>query len=662
MSLNTSLGPTKARVNQEELDATKTVFGRFLLALRSYTTSELPIMGDTFVWCDEPTELAILSGLQVIILKLAQTQRKELTTTTETLAIAERVNRLVSAGMLLEYKTPEVAARAFHEQVILLTRRAHELGYRPGMQIKLKDWNLLVYGNESDFVQRLPRQYQPDETVSVLMYFQMASVAFFAPLVKSARDLRFALLEAVDRLRDHNILTQDDNGMVSRSKFAEETIFWALEVIHYLNETDACAAVMPPKHLVFIMDQLEEAESQCKAFDAFGVVVRQWPINTVYLDKEWLATQILLSHTDEPAQTDVIGSVEVFQRCVAAVKSSRMAHVRSRTRVRLEERLGSVGLSRRMWAQIDQAIRASIRAIKKWDPKTIDGQTLDAVLIRISDREFLLDPRTALAVATGTDAGLLEQIERAGINVNAWLANVGLAIVWAQLEEEDILVILTEEVLPMDVIIQGLVMCEPSVQQFAVRMIIQGAWGASVINTLIEKGLLEPSDELIRENSNELAPEVYGSQLAGILERAFLPDGERIYPTLWKVLGRASEVDVRAFLNDSAHRKDLCSIGLDLLRDPEIPWSQTDLVRRNLGNDLFQMFVLGSIAYDRDTVRGDVEEGGDPGAWEDVFTQASLTYVPIRILGEGATMETVQALLRSVSEAEAFFWACGKTS
>lgn len=658
MSDITTLGPATAQASDSQ-DSHQTTFGRFLAAIRAGQSTEQSLVGGSVVWCDEPVETIALSGIWVIMHKLADIHGMEITTTVHAMQVAERVDRLISAGIHLVYGTPEAAAQAFHIKVVGLVRQAHELGYRPGMDVPAHAWNQLLVGKTELFVSMLPKT--ASQRGSVIAYWQTPSTLFFATLVKAARALRERIVPLCVTLRRGNFVVEHDVTSVYASSQAFRALDHARVVLGYLDETAEETNVSVPESLSTIEHLLEEATEIVEVFQLFGVIPDPTPGALIFtLDQEWLATQVLLCFTQEPPQADILPSVPELQAALEAMQAQNEQEVVVRTLARLYARLGKTRLTAAQQARLEHAVRLRLPAMRRWDVTSVGDSLLGEVFVHVSDRDFFLDPDTAYQVAIGLQDALVEQARSHGLNMVDWFAGVGMAILWSELDLEDVSAIIYMETLPDLVILDGLNQCDGQVGRAGAIKLLNDRQNDKSFNYSVRLGLIEPDMETFREHVGDLDADVLENQLTAMLDHAASPRGETFIQTFWLALTCASDVALKRFLADRSRRAVLCEVVKIALEDPTMSWIKVDRLRERLGDTAFHTLVLGSLALFRESVRSSPEAHKE-FPWTKAISEGLNREIRLRVLGEQATLQDAQKLLRSIPEAQALAWARGKT-
>lgn len=650
MSQTQSLGPARGRASEEELDATQTVFGRFLLALRAYTTTDQPVAGKAVVWCDDPTDHIVLASMSVLLPSFASQASLEMHTAMQVSEVAERLNRRLTAGIVINYQTPEAAAKAFYEQVILTVHRAHTLGYRPGMELTLSTWKLLLDGRDQAFVQALPKGHDPSTIADLTTYYAAPATLFFAPLLKSARELKERL--RIETAHLHRLNEIDLELQITCAGSASLVEVVSRSVLGYLDESRPGSS-REPDALLGIEHRVSEAIALCEVLNAFRVNFSDWSQLGVSLDQEWLCSQILLSFTDEPPQTDIIPNLGTYQVGLRAVQSASENEVVEAARRRLTQRLPRA--LRDVWfPRLEGGIRRQVMKMRLWNPAAVDDLMLAGVVMRISEKDFLLDASIARDVATLQNPNLLGEMEDRNLTTPEGLAALGMSIVWEDLSVDHVLRIVEEGVLPDKVIIEGLVRCEPSAKSAGVRA-LRNREIPETLNLLLRAQLLVPTIDLLREHVEEIDSEILGAYLGDLLEFAVTPKGEIVWEALIKAMARAPAAATIALLDNTIRRAELCSIGVEVLRLVGLKWGLFDQIREHVGDDLFRMWVFGSIAFIRQMTREDLDSDDELDDWEDIFSGDDIT-LPLRLLGPSMTQRSAKELLREISESKALAW------
>ncbi|TAL51357.1 hypothetical protein EPN81_00160 [Patescibacteria group bacterium] len=662
MSPIMTLGPSLIR--EEEPDANKTIFGRFLLAIRNGQTLDQPISGDRVVWCDEPVELIALSGLWVIMHKLASLSGESINTMGHAQQIAEWVNRLVSAGIVFVHETPEAAGEAFRTQVLHLTRQAHTLGYRPGMEVPVQAWSQLSRGNKDAFVRALTKE-RADKPGNLLDYWQAPSTLFFAPLVKAARDLRERLLILKRDVATRNFVHESTYFKVFVSYEAEVALSIAQGVLDFLDEIRGDAKLVP-ESLRDAEAGLAEVVSTIDLFRRFRIQPDRWPATSsdMTLDTEWLTTQMLLSYTDKPHTADFLVGASLYRSALLALQAQDDQTVVERVIKRLSTRvMGKPPLTAQEEQILINKIKDRLHSLRTWDPPLIDDHVVSSMLFEISDREFYLDPETAYEVAAGMQLAILERVRSSGLDTNLWLKGVGMAMNWPALTRAEVQDIMTEAVLPDTVILDGLALRQPEVGKQEAQKLLRLHPAPRTLNHAIRLVFIELDVDTIRENVDILDPEILGEHLAFMLDQvSTTKNGEYFIPTLWTALTRAGQSWVEGLLRDRNRRPALCDAIKLGLEDETIKWNRpaVDKLRENIGENTFHRLILGAVARFRDILRRSPEFDGET-SWVNVIGAASSSEVDLRVLGKKATPADARRILKATPEATALAWANGET-
>jgi len=437
-----------------------TEFGMFLLALKNNQQKEHRLSGESLVWCDEPLEEIVLSGVWVIMQKIGDLIGETLHTRAQTQLVAGRVDRLINGGILLEYDTPEAAAQAFIQKVILLVRRAVSLGYVPGMSVSVLGWKALLRGEESLFKTFLPKSHDHSKTGSILTHWQAPSALFFSELIKTARNYRRQLSAELEVFTNLNKITQSDRLNLAYID-AQDVEGLADRVVYSLSEEQSVSIPLP-KDTRDVGQMLHKAITRCNLFRCFRVDWSDWRSDfllPIVLESGWLNTQILLAQTQAPSQQEFLEGAREYAVAVSALKEFGNFEMVDRVCARLTARLRTP-LDDSQWTILREKIERQIEVFRTWDPGFINENAMNSLLIRINEKDaLLLDPSIALAIASGKDILLFEQMCKSDVDLQSVLVSIALSLVWETLDVEDLIAIVRAHILPLEIFLDGLRQC-----------------------------------------------------------------------------------------------------------------------------------------------------------------------------------------------------------
>jgi hypothetical protein len=140
------------------------------------------------LWHQVPSERLLSDGAWLLMNAVAAKYGWMFTHRHDVREVANRVNRLVSVGLLLRFGTSEAAAKAFVNQVFGAINRAVTLGYRPGQTLKNETWRELMAGHDAGVLTELRRQGVPSAG-SFSAFSATPAYLFFADCFKAARML-----------------------------------------------------------------------------------------------------------------------------------------------------------------------------------------------------------------------------------------------------------------------------------------------------------------------------------------------------------------------------------------------------------------------------------------------------------------------------------------
>jgi hypothetical protein len=639
---------------QEQDAAKRTEFGDFLTALRSKQLASQQIATEAVVWCDEPLDTIVLSGAWVVMQKLAQILGENLTTAHNAESVAKRVNRLLEAGILLVYMTPQVAADRFFNEVILLVRRAQALGYAPGMDVPMNAWKRLLAGDEREFVRALPMQYDASKPGKLIDFWLRPSAMFFANLVKTARDYRARLEHIRRRIETENLIARAgaiEVLAITNGMWVSDTLALTL---YFLDETSDDNAPLPSTLIAAELMGVRTL-TEISAFRAFRIVPTNMAKHTAHLvsvNNEWLSTQVLLAFTDEDEGVDELPSASAYLTTLRAVHSSSDAEVTAKTLSRLNRRLRRK-LDDAEKEAVERAIATRITEMRKWDAERIGIYTPDAVFVRLKDSDILLDHETALAIAKDEEIVPHKSIRKSNVDMKAWLFRVVSSIVWEQITETDAKKIARVGVLPVELVVEILDRCDARVARAYVQEIMNGHTDKKALNLLIRAGHVNITPDLINARVADFDTETLATKIPEIFAVASEADRQTMC-SFWVALGNTPSEAARALVNERSRRKSLCVVCDEVVRSQDVLLKTTDKVHETLGGALFTMLLLGSAALALHEMRNGGKEARDV-PWIKVFDNRT-DVLPLRALGANATKEDALKLLRDVPETEARRW------
>jgi len=656
-------------VQQEEPQTNKnsTVFGRFMSLLQErYATKSIPVLSGAAVLIGWPVEEIVLSGLWIVMQKISEKTGIQLTTQPQVEKVAERTERLLSAGFIIRFGTVEAVAQAFDEQVLQVIERALELGYRPGMKIGAGIWETLQKGNMVPMTM-IVRNTVKSTLVAESDLFQLGylpAAMFFAGMIKTARDYR-------TKLETQLLAVQQGNKLSGFERFGVEyTNIFELE--HLLRK---CAAEVDENQdsTAFMgKDSFAKAEEEvqqtllCQSvFRHFRFNPKNWPdLNRgLSIDSHWVRSQILLAALEEQLEVDFLASVDQYFQAIKAIKVMTDEEIETRVAVRLARQfINKLSVEEQAW--LTNLVRESIARLRLYNDKCLDGAESDLVILKMSDSNWLIETNTALAVATGWDKKTPQKVERSGNNLEEWLRNrVVTAICWPELSALEFKEILSARVLSIDLVIDGiLAMSHGEAQTEVVAMVMEtGRVEAKGIDRLLEAGLIELDIDFIERYCDKLSPATTDRTVdllfQAIKNRSI--KGRDGYRLLWQVFGRTSQAYIQQIVDDVERREAVRDFFLETISsvDEGNDWEGFDRLHQILGDERFYLLRLGVEASQRgaDFTSGEFKRG-DLSVWEEMFETEGVGYIKLRALGPNVSKTQARQILERLPEETAFRW------
>lgn len=657
--------PSVRLVRDSEPDASSTIMGQFLIALRAKTTAEQSLASDDIVFTDEIIELVVLSGVEVLLHRISTQLNFPLTTRTRVLELAERLNRLLTFGLLSEYGDVQTAADAFWDQVVLLTRRAHALGYRPGMSFGFRPWQRLALGNEAAFVEAVVQSSPADPEGSLIDYWAAPAAMFFAPLVKQARTYRDTLEGAWDQLKRLSVRAEGPALYEGGLPIGD---YLPRGVLAYLSET-APGPVQMPHGALNVHLWVDQMIRRTHVMRLFMTQHASWTKTDGSVFTDWIPTQILLAMIEAPIQMEMLPSPQEYSN---ALQSMRAYGEDRAVEVAVERLVRRIHPSQRITTAqrelLTQMVAEEVSRMFKWDPFLFDMAAMTSVMINSVESAVYMDPGLALSIAIGEEQAYFQAMSETPAVLEQWLASVGVSILWGELTREQIQEIIEADMLPLGSLVDGIGAAPLPMREELADALIQ-MHGASALNLLLKVGLRQVTVALLREYLDQLDPKVIADSLVTawnllthVAEDSFIQAKDVVL--LWKLIARALPSEARSFVQDPQYRTDLCRTGYEYLSDASIPVSEYMRLRTTLGVELYERLVTGILVLERDhhkryLMESDESDGLDAlSPWEaSVSEHAPDVQLPYKVFGPSATRDSVREVLERIPEAQARDWA-----
>lgn len=666
--------PDSSPVRPEQAPASpaKSVFGRFMaLLVERYTEPSVSAMtGGIAFWTGLPVEEIVLSGLWVVMKKVAEAAGITMTTQVQIDKAAERTNRLLEVGLILRHQTVEAAVEAFDQQVLRVVVRALELGYRSGMSVSPNAWTALQSGNPSLMIAAVRASRVSLQAEGELFQLgHLPAAMFFAEAVKAAREYRETLKVKLGLVRQGNNVVGFErlNVGYTHTEEAEESISGLLT---FLDERQEChqQGVLWPGVLAQIDATIEEILLCQRSLRHLQVNPKAWPrmsdVRTV--DYVWLNSQVLLAALQAKADDEGFESVDQYLQAVRAIQSASEEKAERLVLARLLGRAtDSFQEDELVWLRA--RVKKSVQAMRLRRADVFEtGDT--SVFVEVSETDWLPSSEDALAIAVGRDQESPERIRSS--RRGEWLrTQVALAICWGQLDAEIVEEIVRAEVLPIETVVDGVLAMEDGEEKRRAARVVAdaGAVGPLEIFRLLSSGLVDPDFDFVTIHLEQLSSTDLGQaaeMLFGMIRNRSYEEGVRpreAYHLLWLVFGRGVDPGfAKRFVDDPVRRAEMRGFMFECISsgDEMSDWEGYARIRVSLGDERHYHLVLGLLAALRATDY-ELPEEVDPGSlpvWAEIFTGRGLGHWDLRILGSGVTRAQAGEVLARISEGEAYRW------
>jgi hypothetical protein len=673
MSKNTALIVVVSGSNAPE---PKTHFGNFmaLILSRGYQKPLSTLAGQAS-WISAPLEEIVLSGLWVLVEKLAGVLRESITTKTQAQKIAARVERLVVIGFFLVYGSVERAAEAFEMRVLGVTNRATELGYRPGMDISAAHWNSLLSGSEQPFASAAHKSAKPTEAAPLALYAQIPAALFFAELVKTAREARRNLTTLCTEVKQKNTLETDNFAFCERGVSPVfEHILPLLDegVDQPQNTTDAFASTVGG-FLKYATELLrDQTVMRALKFDHTS-----WPTDSrshIVLDYNWLNTQVILAQLQGiPEKQESLESVEQY------LEGIRFLHKRTHTEAVSMARSRLTNYQKRPFSADEEAafletITGRVAKISAWG-FGFRISNIDLVLVHVNADSLNISPTEALDIATQADTASLTILWGRKISAEQFVKKqVAPKIDWKSLRLATALKIISEGVLPPHSIATGIKkMKNIEDRRTAAAMLLKkGRFDGASLHLLAS--IITFEWQFVLSNIKHFEAKTLEKLLPKLLQDLNDPevakDSRNLTELLWRILPHLSANSVQNIAQDMRWRRALCDMVHEFFPKGEsssyqesLVWPTYDTVRKLMGDRAFQLLALSEYsAWRAECYRTgrDKDDQLDSGLvrWHELYLVKQASAPHPRVFGPGVDALKANEIVRGIPEEEAIRWIC----
>jgi hypothetical protein len=604
----------------EDLSPTNTtVCGEFInLLQRRYELPEQHTLIGSGQLISFPVESLVLNGGWIISFKIAELNKKrEISTMSEAMSLAHRVDRLVSAGIILVYGSPQAAVEAFVETVVNPIDASSYSG------------NLLQLG-------------------------QVESAHFFAKLVKTARDYRSTLNDIRKKIVNGNDIpkaAQLSAGLVPLSIL--QTQLDAL--IDFLNEgKEVVDGVVDRSLFLEVTRSSQQVLSVQSVLRALQYAPAHWPhIADVHIVTEWIATQILLGLVQAAVEAECL-SVDQYLQGLDQLYSTDDAYVIDQTLQRLLSR-ATRPLSEEEHGTLRMLCVEQIGLLRRRS-RTFDDTSCMGIFIDVDSGTHLLDPQSAMRVVTGDSMMPMD---------SAWVStHVESAIIWDEVTLEDLQRMLQAAVLSSDAIAAGILLMEESIRGEAANRLIAAVGidelSDASLDALSRHDLPELSLEFISQHAASL-PSIVADRavryvLSALQQQQHYVD--KLELLCWQVLVRTTQAVAMEIFDNPRWRKVLHEAAFEIFTKSTAMCTK---VCAHVGPERFHQLLL-SIEAARRAYEYEMmvieKEVFTYVSWEGMYSEIGVqtVYMPLSAYGTDVTTSDLTQLLARVSERDAYLW------
>jgi len=644
--------------SSEEVDhpVELTPFGQFLAILnKRHSRPETSRMAGAILWIEEPVETIVASGLWMVAEKIAKTVGLDLTTQTRVQRIMKRLDRIVSAGLVLRYNSIADAATAFETQVLQVVDRAIKLGFRPGMPVSTKAWEELRENRSTVMVAEIRAAGKGPWQAPTFHFGQTLSALFFAALVKTARSFREQAKGWLNDLRRGNSVRGAEKLAAEYVDFStSHGDDWLSIIGNSLDESQDFEKEIPEQVLRGLEKRVEEILFVQKALRCLRVDPKPWAgLNKRTVEYQWLNTQILLGILAEDEMAEELQGIGQFVRAVEMIQIVSEDEAIKLALERLNRRIEKT-FSDKQSVWLREIVIARVQEIRDWKTGVFDDQASSVVIVRVIDDEWLVDPETAFDIVSGYRRELIEDVSKHGGNLDNWLKiRVFPAVIWRELEFEDFETVLEAGILSSRLMVEGALALNDELQhQAAVRLVEAGLeFDGQTIDLMLEKSLVELTLQFVGQYLGSFLPATLGRYLSDIIRVTAKSSTGSDFKLAWQVFSRIPSDMTQSVVDDVKIRQELYAVVSEAMdmAGMDIDWELFDLVRETLGADRYNLMMLGAEARQRSEDYKNPEVTG-LSPWERMFESESGSFVKPRMFGHNLPDLTV------ITEEVAFRW------
>ncbi|MDP2631746.1 MAG: hypothetical protein Q8P30_03205 [Candidatus Uhrbacteria bacterium] len=452
-----------------------------------------------------PAKVAVAHGLYRLASAIANGEGLNINNPSDYERALARVDRLVNAGLALEFDTPQKAVDAFVAEVVRPVNMALLMGLKPSMQLTRGAWTGLAGGYPREAEQEISAQ--PEEGVGIMSAIVAPlSAQFFGRLVKTARTLgnevrefyefyeerciEFVLDQQVEVLESAEIRSR---RLVRATEFLDVSLDFA-----FRSATLAESICKEVKSILGAHAYMEELGQGLQAFNSLptnlvSIPEKAFAMCGTSIEATWIGTQVLLAVIDGPDRDYV--TLEEYTEAVELLRQGCDQDELSESVLnRIEQRGWKHDRSER--DVVLRAVQQSIPRMSKLSLTEIADALLSVVYLLLSEEQVMFNSDTALDVACGGQFKYPPGISNSE-KVKFLKDKVASQIDWSRLPTLEMESILSAEVLPRHVIVDFLPACLPYTCELALEWMLERDVDLATMSRLVHHKLVQLTPQFV---------------------------------------------------------------------------------------------------------------------------------------------------------------------
>jgi len=582
------------------------------------------------IWGDLPVTDIVADGLWPVLMRAAEKMRRELSTDADVSEVAECVDRLLSAGLLLSFPTIDAAATAFWDVVI-----------RPSMREGLQ------YGSM-------------DAPTPASVVWQKHCAQFFARVLKAASDCRESIRNSLEQWESR--LPEEWNEKISLCDYGD--VSRPLDVARYLSFDVVPQTAQRPET---VLSGIRTCAQRAQRLADELAVLRRLPAVLSRISRDaraggqtitetWVGTQILLDAISAPPNAEELSFPE-WEKAMTRLRNMPVKRVVERFVVRM-------GRRGRRFNERECDILARI-VTEQWTRLCSITEISADVLLGRAFVVFSADSQVKLSeyMATGLLEGIvISKDDGSCARGEAFKSAAMRQVQWEQLRWESVELILKAGTVRGLDLAKGISRLPKELRQRAIRFCASSEMveeDTSVFVELIRLGAFVPDAAFVSEHWRLLPIETVEATLPLLLA----DDHQVEIPRTTEIFLSLPQNRCRLFFTNPKHRPAAYTFVLRVLESGEISRGTFVALRERLGTEIWTRFVLAIEIHDREDIYRAKKILGHPGAtlppWEGRAESMDGSLWSTDLRKElGISQKALCALLRKYTEEDMLRWVC----